>query len=140
MFILILVILWMLIIFLFSSQNKEESKKTSDGFIIKVCNIFISKKLSKKEKERLTKKYHFIARKLAHFSIYLVLGILIISLLMYYNVSNPVLIGIIGCLLYASSDEFHQTFVKGRTGCIKDVIIDTCGSIVGILSYYFIFK
>ena len=41
MYLLILVILWMLIIFLFSFQNKEESKKTSDGFIIKVCNIFI---------------------------------------------------------------------------------------------------
>ena len=59
---------------------------------------------------------------------------------MHYNVSNPVLIGIIGCLLYASSDEFHQIFVSGRTASVKDVLIDTCGSIVGILSYYFIFK
>lgn len=140
MYLLILVVIWMLIIFLFSSQNKEKSKKTSDGFIIKVCNIFISKKLSKKDKERLTKKYHFIARKLAHFSIYFILGILLISLLMKYNINYPVLKSIIGCLLYASSDEFHQIFVKGRTASIKDVLIDTCGSIIGILTFYFILR
>ena len=36
------------------------------------------------------------------------------------------------CLLYAASDEFHQTFIPGRGGQVKDVIIDSCGALVGI--------
>lgn len=36
-------------------------------------------------------------------------------------------------VIYASSDEFHQTFVVGRDGNIIDVLIDSSGSLVGIL-------
>lgn len=31
------------------------------------------------------------------------------------------------CLLYAASDEWHQTFVPGRGGTWHDVAIDACG-------------
>ncbi len=32
-------------------------------------------------------------------------------------------------LLYAMSDEYHQTFVPGRHGMAWDVLIDTCGGV-----------
>jgi VanZ family protein len=35
-------------------------------------------------------------------------------------------------ILYAISDEFHQSFTPGRSPAIKDVCIDTIGSIIGI--------
>jgi VanZ family protein len=36
----------------------------------------------------------------------------------------------IGCtILVASADEYHQTFLPGRTGRVFDVGIDTCGAI-----------
>jgi VanZ family protein len=35
------------------------------------------------------------------------------------------------CILYASGDEFHQTFVDGRVGALSDVVLDSIGSIVG---------
>lgn len=35
--------------------------------------------------------------------------------------------------LYASTDEFHQTFVPSREGCLRDVGIDTCGAAAGLL-------
>ena len=35
-------------------------------------------------------------------------------------------------VLYASSDEFHQSFVRNRTGLVTDVCIDTAGGIIGI--------
>jgi VanZ family protein len=38
-------------------------------------------------------------------------------------------------MLYAASDEWHQTFIEGRVGCVTDVIIDTCGSILGVIVY-----
>lgn len=31
------------------------------------------------------------------------------------------------CVLYACSDEWHQTFVFGRHGCVGDVLIDSAG-------------
>jgi len=35
--------------------------------------------------------------------------------------------------LYACSDEFHQTFVPGRAGQFKDVLIDTAGALIGLI-------
>jgi hypothetical protein len=40
----------------------------------------------------------------------------------------PFLIGV----LYAVSDEIHQTFVPGRAGQLRDVLIDSCGVLAGI--------
>ncbi len=37
-------------------------------------------------------------------------------------------------LAYAASDEWHQTFVFGRTGTIRDVFIDSLGALIGF--YY----
>ncbi|MEP6757347.1 MAG: VanZ family protein [Chthonomonadales bacterium] len=31
-------------------------------------------------------------------------------------------------VLFAASDEWHQTFVPGRDGCIRDVLIDSAGA------------
>lgn len=37
----------------------------------------------------------------------------------------------LGCtFLVASADEFHQTFVPGRTGLFSDVLLDTCGGLL----------
>jgi VanZ family protein len=35
--------------------------------------------------------------------------------------------------LYAASDEFHQTFVRGRMGSPIDVAIDAIGVVAGIV-------
>jgi VanZ family protein len=36
-------------------------------------------------------------------------------------------------ILYAATDEFHQTFIPSREGCLRDVCIDTSGAIAGLL-------
>ena len=36
-------------------------------------------------------------------------------------------------ILYAISDEIHQSFVPGRGASIRDVCIDTSGVIMGII-------
>lgn len=33
---------------------------------------------------------------------------------------------------YACTDEIHQIFVSGRSGCVQDVLVDTVGALVGI--------
>lgn len=37
-------------------------------------------------------------------------------------------------------DEFHQTFITGRTGQFSDVIIDTIGASVGSIIYSIVYK
>ncbi len=36
-------------------------------------------------------------------------------------------------MFYAATDEFHQTFVPSREGCIRDVCIDSVGAACGLL-------
>lgn len=46
---------------------------------------------------------------------------------------NRIVFCIIFGMMYAASDELHQKFVDGRSAEIRDVCIDTCGVILGIL-------
>ena len=135
----ILTILWMGLIFVLSSDNAAQSKKKSDNIIdktvYKVCQV-LSKDCSKKE---VRNKYHYIIRKLAHFTEYFILGVLVILTVREYGIKN-VFVPLIICILYACSDEVHQLFVKGRSGSFVDVFIDSCGSTTSILLlYYFYF-
>lgn len=136
---IILVFLCMLTIFMFSSDNGTKSSEKSDNLIVNTIEIFKNKKLNKISKKKYIKKYVFIVRKTAHFTIYLILGLLIISLLKEYMIisSKTFFLAIILVFLYACTDEFHQNFVPGRDAKVFDVIIDTLGGSVGTFIYYF---
>lgn len=134
-----LLIIWMIIIFLFSNQPAKESGKLSNSFLEKTITIFY-KDINTEKKEQLIKKYGLITRKLAHFTIYLVLGVLMLSTISEYNIKTKILVSITLCFLYALSDEIHQLFIIGRSGEIKDVLIDTAGSFIGINIYNIINK
>ena len=45
-----------------------------------------------------------------------------------------ILTGSIFCFGFAAFDEMHQLFVNGRSGQIKDVILDSSGALTGIIS------
>ena len=135
-----LVILCMLLIFSFSSDTADVSTKKSDGIIIKTCEFVLGRELTESEKEKYIDNFVFIVRKGAHFSIYMVLGLLIMSYFkeLYLINNKGLLIALIICFLYACSDELHQYFVPGRSSEFFDVLIDSSGSILGIYIYYFI--
>lgn len=121
-----------------SNQPAIESSRLSDGVIEKtIGNIYkITHKDTTPEKlAEIKQKYTHIVRKTAHFTIYLILGLLVSTLLKEYNLKTKQIIiySILICMTYAISDEIHQIFVIGRSGELKDVLIDTCGSTVGIL-------
>ena len=40
---------------------------------------------------------------------------------------------LLGCALFAATDEFHQTFVKSRTPSVRDVLLDVTGALLGLL-------
>lgn len=131
------IILCMVTIFLFSSDDASLSTKKSDGFIIQVSNFFVGTKLSKVQQEKIIDYFVVPVRKSAHFFIYLLLGIFIVSFLNEFSISTKrlVLLAIFLSFLYACSDEIHQLFVPGRSGQISDVLLDTLGASVGISIY-----
>ena len=52
-----------------------------------------------------------------------------------FRIKNIIRIGIsfsLG-LIYAISDEIHQSFIPGRSAQVTDVLIDTSGVIFGIV-------
>ena len=46
---------------------------------------------------------------------------------------KQILLAILGCALYALSDEFHQTFTAGRHPSLVDVGIDLVGTSLGMV-------
>ncbi len=44
-------------------------------------------------------------------------------------------LAILYTFLAASADEFHQTFLPGRTGLFRDVLLDTAGALVAHLLF-----
>lgn len=133
-----LVICCMLIIFMFSSDSGTASSKKSDSVIINLIDVISNKKVNNKDRDKYIEKYVFPVRKCAHFTIYLILGILVISLLSEYRILNfkTVLYTLLIVFLYACSDEFHQLFVSGRSSEIGDVLIDSSGGFIGSYLYY----
>jgi len=139
---LLLVILCASIIFVFSHQIGKTSESISDGFTIKIIEVYFKithKEISDYRKEELVKDLRKYVRKSAHFTIYLLLGIFVYSALRSYGCNHSMLYAFVFCFLYACSDELHQLFISNRTGRVFDVLIDTIGSCVGI-SFVLFFK
>lgn len=123
-------------IFNFSNQGGAESS----GLSRKVARTIIdqlpqTKKLNEQDKNEAVEKSQTIIRKGAHLSIYALVGLIMMNLMCTYKINNKnkFLITILVGIIYASSDEIHQSFIPGRTAAFTDVCIDTCGAILGSL-------
>ena len=133
---LALIIIWMLTVFMFSNENGNESQNTSRNITKTIVKIITyNQKLTEEQELALIENTDYAVRKLAHFSIYLLGGILIYNYINTYNLeSNKVIIiAIIIGGSYATFDEFHQYFVEGRSARIFDVCIDSLGIITGVI-------
>ena len=63
----------------------------------------------------------------------MILGILATLLfLQYEEINKKPQFAFLLCVAYAMSDEIHQLFVPGRAGQVRDILIDSSGSFVGI--------
>ena len=124
-------VLWCVVIFMFSANNADESNKQSNAVFNTVIEFDSLDTTAQAEyKDTAT----FIIRKLAHFSEYALLGILaFINLAMVKKLGYRGLFAAVFSCIYASSDEIHQLFVPGRAGQVRDVLIDTSGAVAGIL-------
>lgn len=132
-----LIILYFLI-FSFSEQDGEESANSSYTFTYictEIINHLSGNQMTTEKMESLALYWEHPVRKLAHFTEYAVMGVLIITILNQWMNKNrkKYLIAFLWLFFSASLDELHQLFVPGRYSNFADVCLDTSGGITGIL-------
>lgn len=121
----ILLIVWMALIYLFSSDNQLASDNKSSIIVNLLPLVGIVGD---------TGVLTHLIRKSAHFFMYFVLGMLAYNAFRLHIKSMRLLIvsSTAFVVFYAISDEIHQLLVPGRSGEVRDVIIDSVAGVIGI--------
>lgn len=117
---IIFLIYWLLLIYYLSSQ--EYSPLLNPTYKLELVNL----------------RYEW-REILAHTTLYFVLCLLMIKNLKLwssYNQRKVIFVSALLCLVYAFSDEYHQTFVQGRTASSFDIACDSVGIILATLFMY----
>jgi VanZ family protein len=126
------VLIWMTVIF--GASADSHSYQHSSSIIMPILRWFFPQ-MPDSERDAI----HHLLRKCCHLAEYAVLGLLVFRALNHSQNALPpwswprVLGTLLIIFLYASSDEFHQSFVPTRTSRFSDVLIDTAGGCVGLL-------
>ena len=129
------------------NESNEKSMATINNVIdttLEVTNDsgITDKHPSEKKMNSVINKLNKPLRKCMHASVYFILAILVFLSFKSFKINGwklyvfPILI----CFIYACTDEFHQSFVSGRTSEFTDVLIDTAGAVVGIIVVNLLFK
>lgn len=111
--------LWLAFIYARSAQTAESSDGESAAWLELLLKLF----------PWMTMR---LVRKLAHFTEFFILGALLYldwRLLDRGSALLPLGAG----LLFAGADEYLQTFIPGRSGELRDVLLDFCGVAAGVL-------
>lgn len=135
---LALSLLWMSVIFGFSSKDAQESTVQSNWVTELLISIFEDDfdEMTELQRQTLVEKYDGMVRKFAHFAVFAVLGFLT-----YCTAGSikwipdrafiPMLVSVPVSVVFAVTDEYHQTFVDGRSCQISDVLVDSFGVLCG---------
>lgn len=115
---------WMAVIFAFSAQEAEVSQGQSDFF----TDMLVSATGGE------ASAWSFVIRKSAHIVVFFVLGVLAYAAVRLHGWSQwrTVVVAVAIAAGYAMIDELHQVFVPGRSGELRDVMIDTVAASVGV--------
>ena len=70
--------------------------------------------------------WDYVLRKCAHMTEYAILALLLLRATRSYGWAFALAVA------YSATDEFHQTFVRGRHGSPIDVCIDAAGALIGL--------
>lgn len=130
-------VIWMILIFSFSAQPASESTRMSHRVGYEVGRL-LAPGFSGWDAERqlyFAEKVDYPVRKTAHATEYAILAVLLFFTMGTYGIteSKQIILANLLTVVYATTDEFHQLFVSGRSGRITDVMIDTAGALVGTL-------
>lgn len=132
----------LMLIFSFSSESRGESASRSRNVTIAVARLLDPSfdDMSPVEQNAVVDELHHYVRKAAHFLEFALLGFLtaVLTVLVWrFFDPHPILwltlcIPASFCLLSAVTDEVYQIFT-GRGPAVKDMMIDFCGAVSGVL-------
>ncbi len=136
----VLAIIWMIVIFIFSAQNNEESSVVSEGFSDRIVNVtgwLLHLHIDEDKALEIALAIEYFVRKGAHMTEFAVLAVLLYLWLGRWQMARLRRCGTAVALtvLYACSDEFHQLFVEGRAGLASDVLVDGVGAVLGLVFF-----
>lgn len=125
-------------IFGFSSQNAEESSGLSTKAAIAIIRFADNShivEVNDKNEAEFIENLQYPIRKCAHMSEYMIFTLSVMFALSVWGVRNKLLYieTFAVSVVFASTDEFHQLFVPGRSGMVSDVLIDSTGAAIGLL-------
>lgn len=131
----------MVSIFLFSSQTAENSAALSGEIKGLLDKILKNYEWLISESGILWIKTYI--RKIAHFVLYSLLGAFLSAAIFNTRIKSILLrlsvsAGI--AFFYSITDEIHQLFVDGRSGEVRDVLLDFSGALSGIIIVFLIYK
>lgn len=136
----LLAVAWMCVIFAFSAQPKEESGAVSESFtyqMVSKTNRLFHIDWDDARVREIAASIEGGVRKAAHMVEYGILAALIYGWLGRW--AFPFLQrggrAFLTAAIYAATDEFHQLFVPGRSGRVTDVLIDSAGGLLGVLTF-----
>jgi VanZ family protein len=69
----------------------------------------------------------FIIRKMTHMGLYGLFGLALLRALEASRSARPGTLTGLLVIIIASLDEYQQSLIASRTGCIQDVVVDFCG-------------
>lgn len=133
---LILIAIWMTIIFIFSNQPSKTSGEISGNLSRKILSTTgILEKINIDNREKVVITTEKVIRKIAHYLIYLLGGILLMSYANIYNIANnkKMFYASVAGAIYAVTDEIHQYFIPGRACMWQDVWLDSLGVMTGVI-------
>lgn len=74
--------------------------------------------------------------KILHFTAYGCLGVFYWFPCIVYDISHKIKLSVLSSFLYGCSDEYHQSFVVGRSSEFLDIVAD----FIGALFFVFVFN
>lgn len=134
-------VLWMVLIFHLSGQEGTASAGLSYKVAEKTAVILHETVLPDRSTDELITLIHPGVRKGAHMTEYAVLyTLLFLSFFFSTLATRSAAISIVVSFLYACLDEFHQSFVAGRSGNAMDVCVDMTGVLIAVAIILFIYS
>lgn len=112
----VLIIVWMVVVFVFSHQTGEGSS----GLSSKIAKMLFNN-------DQIAEKMEVFIRKGAHMAEYAVGAMLFYGYCLTYPNMQPkkrIIFAEMCTVLYAITDEVHQLFIPGRNGSFFDILID----------------
>ena len=129
-------LLWYRVIWGFSAQTAAVSGDLSDRLLWRLMAL-VSPAFAGADavtQNASVELLSFFERKAAHMFLYFVLILLLwLALLpLIRSKRNQVLLAAVLCAVLAGLDEYHQTFIPGRSGELRDVCVDLAGAAVAV--------